>query len=157
MFAKETLKWYAAGGFVAGLLDIVYACVFSYFRSNVHPARVLQSVASGVLGKDAYQGGAGAAALGLFLHFVIAFGAAALFFLAAAKFRQLAANPWLYGALFGAGVYAVMNLVIVPLSRFPGKFAYTPLSVSTGLAVHMFLIGVPIALAARRAFLGVKT
>ena len=34
---------------------------------------------------------------------------------------------------------------------FPGRFTFVPLVVTTGVLVHMFGIGVPIALATRRA------
>jgi hypothetical protein len=45
-----------------------------------------------------------------------------------------------------------MNLVVLPLSRFPRKLSFPLPVLVTGLLVHMFLIGVPIALAARRAY-----
>ncbi len=65
------------GGVLAGALDITYAIVFNYVRSGVPPVRILQSVASGLLGRAAYSGGAGTAGLGLALHFFIALTAAA--------------------------------------------------------------------------------
>lgn len=52
-------------GLVAGALDITAACVSSWLRAGVGPVRVLQSVASGVLGADSYNGGLGSAALGV--------------------------------------------------------------------------------------------
>lgn len=152
MFSKDRLRCFLIGGFVAGLLDITYAIVYSYLRAAVPPARVLQSVASGLLGRPAYQGGAPVATLGLVLHFLIAYLAAATYFLAARRFRMLVERPFVSGLIFGAGVFATMNLVIVPLSRFPGQLGRTPLTLITGLLVHMFLIGLPIAYAARKAY-----
>src|ERR1700756_1467286 len=61
------------GGLIAGTMDITAAVLTYKIRNNVPPIRILQSVASGLLGKDAFTGGAPTAALGLFLHFVIAF------------------------------------------------------------------------------------
>lgn len=141
------------GGLIAGALDILYAVVFSGFR-GVPAARILQSVASGLLGRAAYEGGAPAAALGLVLHFLLALLIAAIFYVASRRFQFLIRHPVTAGAIYGIGVYAVMNLVVLPLSAFPGKMTFVPIVVVTGLFVHAFLVGVPIALAVRRASTG---
>jgi uncharacterized membrane protein YagU involved in acid resistance len=138
------------GGFIGGALDITYAIVFSAFR-GVPAQRILQSVASGLLGAAAYAGGVPIAVLGLVLHFCIAFVAAALFYLASRRQHFLTRHAIVAGALFGIGVYVVMNYVVLPLSAFPGKVTFQPLLTITGLLVHMFGFGVPIALATRRA------
>jgi hypothetical protein len=140
-----------AGGGIAGALDITYAVVFSGFR-GVPALRVLQSVASGLLGPAAYDGGVPVAVLGLFLHFFIAFSAAAIFYLASRRLSFLTRQPVVAGVLYGVAVYAVMNLVVIPLSAYQRKvFPPPPLVLATGLLVHMFCIGLPIALASRRA------
>ena len=138
------------GGGIAGALDITYAIVFSGFR-GVPAARVLQSVASGLLGAASYRGGTPTAALGLFLHFVIALLWATTFYLASLRLTFLVRHPIVAGIVYGIVVYAVMNLVVLPVSAFPGRPSTVPVVVITGLVVHMFLIGVPIALATRRA------
>lgn len=138
------------GGAIAGAIDITYAIVFSGFR-GVPASRILQSVASGLLGAASYRGGAPAAALGLFLHFVIAFMWAAIFYLASRWSAVLIRHAVVSGILFGAFIYAAMNFVVLPLSAFPGRFTFVPLVVTTGVLVHMFGIGLPIALATRRA------
>jgi hypothetical protein len=46
-----------------------------------------------------------------------------------------------------------MNFVVVPLSAFPHKLSDPPVVLITGLLVHMFLVGVPIALCIRFAAL----
>jgi hypothetical protein len=55
------------------------------------------------------------------------------------------------GACYGFAVFWVMNLVVLPLSAFPRKVTFVPIVVITGLIVHMFFVGGPIALATRRA------
>ncbi len=146
------IAWLVIGWLVAGTCDISYATGFSYMRSGVAPTRILQSVASGALGAAAYQGGASAAALGLGLHYLIALIFTVAFFAAASVTPMLTRRPVLTGAVYGAGVYAVMNYVVVPLSKI-GPRPTPPTSVwTTGLLVHVFLIGCVIALAARRAF-----
>jgi hypothetical protein len=67
-----TTAFVLAGGVVAGTLDIGYACVFWALKSGVPARRILQSVAAGLLGEASFQGGAGTAALGLALHYLIA-------------------------------------------------------------------------------------
>ena len=81
------------GGLIAGTLDIVAACLTAWFRASVTPTRVLQSVASGVLGATAYSGGAKTAVLGLALHFLIATIWTIIFYLASRKLRFLIERP----------------------------------------------------------------
>lgn len=139
------------GGLVAGAFDITYACVFFYFRSGTSPARVLQSVASGLLGANSFNGGFATAALGLALHFFIALTAAAVFYAASRKFRFLIRAAVVWGLIYGVLIYVVMNYIVIPLSAVPPRAGPRPLIVFvTGLLVHMFLIGLPIALAVRR-------
>ncbi len=137
------------GGAIAGTLDITYAIGFSALR-GVPPIRILQSVASGLLGAPAFQGGVPTAALGLVLHFFIAFSAAAIFYLASKAIPALIRHPIVSGLFYGFLIYAVMNLVVLPLSAYPRKVSFPLLVLLTGLFVHMFFIGLPISLAVRR-------
>jgi uncharacterized membrane protein YagU involved in acid resistance len=138
------------GGAIAGTLDITYAIGFSALR-GVSPIRILQSVASGLLGAPAFQGGLSTAALGLALHFCIAFSAAAIFYLASKAIPSFTRHPVVSGLFYGFLIYAVMNLVVLPLSAYPRKVSFPLLVLVTGLFVHMFFIGLPISLAVRRA------
>lgn len=145
--AAYAILW---GGFIAGLIDISYAVGFSATR-GVPPIRILQSVASGLLGSSAYRGGTATAVLGLVLHFVLMLIIAAIFYFASRRLKFLVARPILWGALYGFLVYWVMNLVVLPLSAFPSQVKLVPILVVTSLIVHAFGIGVPIALASRKA------
>jgi len=139
------------GWLVAGTCDIVYAIAFSYLRSGVAPARVLRFVASGALGAAAIGGGAGVAALGLLFHYLIAFIVTAIFFGAARLRPSMVRHPYVTGAAYGLVVYVVMNAVVIPLSRIGPRPMPAAIVTVTGVLVHMFLIGTPIALAAARA------
>lgn len=145
-------KALVASALTAGVLDIAYAIVFAYFRSGTPPARLLQSVASGALGRDAFSGGTATAALGLGFHFLIAFIITAIFFVVAARTPALTRRPVITGALYGVAVYVVMNFAVIPLSRIGPRPLPATLVIVTGVLVHMFLVGVPIASGARRAF-----
>jgi uncharacterized membrane protein YagU involved in acid resistance len=140
------------GGLIAGALDITYAFILWGLRAAVPPVRILQSVASGLLGKSSY-GGAATAILGALLHFGIALAIAAVYVGASRVWPVLARRATLLGPLYGIGAYLVMNYVVIPLSAFPRRGGGSPAPVVwiTGVLVHMFLIGLPIALAAKRA------
>jgi len=148
---KPALSAILIGGLIAGTLDLTYAIVFS--GSHGVPAmRVMQSVASGWLGSAAYEGGVPTAILGVLSHYFIMFCAAAVFFAASRRFDFLVRRPVISGVVFGLIMYAVMSLVVLPLSAFPHKITFTdPVLVSANLFVHMFFVGVPISLAVRRA------
>jgi hypothetical protein len=148
---SKRLKWLCLGAIVAGTFDICWATTSSYLRSGVAPTRVLQFVASGALGPSAFQGGAATAAAGLGFHYLNAFLVTAAFFAVAAGLPSLARRPFVVGPLFGILVYVVMNYIVVPYSRI-GPRPRRPMVVAVPeLLVHMFLIGLPIALAARAA------
>jgi hypothetical protein len=134
-----------AGGLIAGALDITYASLDGLVSGRTVP-RTLQSVASGLLGRDAFQGGWLHAGLGLLLHFCIAVGAAAIYYAISRRMTVLVKRPWLGGLIFGVGVYFFMNQIVVPLSAAP---FHIPFQI-TGLLVHMVFIGLPIALSVRR-------
>lgn len=137
------------GGLAAGVLDLS-AALFTNGLRGVMPVRVLHSIASGVLGAESYRGGARTAALGVALHFLIAFGAAAVYYAASRRLRLLVRRPVVSGLLYGVAVYLFMNLVVLPLSSIPFKVSYAPGVLVTGLVVHMLCVGLPIALAVRR-------
>jgi len=147
---RDAVTLVLGGGVVAGTLDIVYACVFWALKRNVPPMRIFQSVASGLLGPASFQGGAKTAALGLALHYFIAVSMSVAYYLVARRWALLGQRPLLCGAAYGLLLYGIMNYVVVPLSA-AGSGSKDALWITLSIAVHMFLIGVPIALFTRRA------
>jgi hypothetical protein len=139
-----------AGGLLAGTLDIVYACIFWALKSDVPARRILQSVAAGLLGKASFEGGWKTAALGLTLHYLIALSMSVVYYLVAARWGLLRQRPVLCGAAYGLLLYGVMNYIVVPLSA-AGPGSKNPLWITLSIAAHVLLIGIPIALLARRA------
>ena len=137
------------GGLIAGTMDITAAILTYKIRNNVPPVRILQSVASGLLRKDAFAGGTRTAALGLFLRFVIAFGATTAFYLVSRKMAWLIQNAVIAGILYGIVVQQFMQQVVLPLSAFhKTPFNFTALAI--GLATHVICVGLPIALAVKK-------
>ena len=140
------------GGGVAATLDIVYALTFWFFYRGVAPTAVLHTIAGGLLGLPvARAGGASTALLGLGLHYFIAMGMAAAYFLASHRLGFLVRRPVLAGIAYGVLLYVVMNFVVLPLSALPPHVWKPTLPALTDLCSHMFFVGVPIALATCRA------
>lgn len=146
----RALRAILLGGFIAGILDISYACINSYVQRGTPPSRILQSVASGVLGARAFTGGNKTAALGLAFHFLIALIAAAVYCGLSRLIRVMVTQAIFCGPIFGVGVYLFMNFVVLPLSAIPFKISFALPNLVGGLLIHMFGIGLPIALSVRR-------
>jgi len=151
---QRTLLWaFLIGGTIAGTLDILFAITFAGY--NGMPAtKLLQTVASGALGKAAFDGGEAAAAIGLACHFALSYLWTALFMAAAWRLPALLRRPVVSGIVFGIAVFLCMRLVVLPLSAFPFPVRFKPLSTALDLMSHMFFFGVPIAVAASKTFLG---
>ena len=147
---SRALRAILLGGLIAGTLDISYACIFSYLMRRTSPIRILQSVASGALGARAFTGGIKTAVLGLAFHFFIALTAAAVYYFASRQLRLLITQAIICGVIYGIGIYLFMNFVVLPLSAIPFKMSYPPASLISGMLIHMFGIGLPIALVVRR-------
>lgn len=138
------------GGSIAATLDILFAISFAAYNGTA-PVELLQTVASGALGKAAFDGGMPVAALGLLLHFLLSYAWAGVFLLAAMRMPSLVRRPLIYGIVFGIVVFLSMRLVVLPLSAFPFPVKFKPLGTVLDLLSHMFFFGVPIAFATRRA------
>jgi hypothetical protein len=61
----------AYGALVVGALDLLDALIFFRLRGAA-PIRICQSIAAGLLGRAAFQGGAATAVRGVAVHFFIA-------------------------------------------------------------------------------------
>jgi hypothetical protein len=144
------------GSLLCGTMDITAAIVFYALLRGKTATWLLQTVASGLLGEDAYTGNVATAALGLLCHFTIATGAAAVYYLASRNFNFLVQRFILFGAIYGIAVFWFMQLIVVPLSAFPHKSSYTIKSLITGLTIHIFCVGLPIAIANRLSLKPVK-
>lgn len=133
---------------IAGVLDILAAIVLT-LAAGRPVAGMLRFVASGPL-PAAAGWGIGGAALGLVVHFALMAIMASAFVAAADAVPALKAKPLLSGAAYGVAVWAVMNLLVLPL-RFGTPIPPGATQMATQLFCHIVLVGIPIALVARRA------
>jgi hypothetical protein len=133
----------AAGGGIAGALDLTQACILFGWR-------VPLTIAGGLLGPEARHGGAGTYVLGVVLHFFIACSAAAIYYAASRRLHFLTEHPLVCGLFFGAAVEEVMTLVVLPLCALHDRGPYELHDLILGLLVHMVVVGLPISFSVRR-------
>jgi len=138
------LKRILLGTLVVGSLDICEVIIFYGFR-DVSAIRILQSVARGWLGNKAFSGGIPAALLGLASHFFIAFGLVTVYYVASRRLELLRRWPVLMGAIYGLGVFIVMNYIVLPNTK-AGMANFTTVTLINQFFCHIFLIGIPAAL-----------
>jgi uncharacterized membrane protein YagU involved in acid resistance len=135
-------------GLACGLLDITAAFV-NWGLQGVSAARLLQAIASGLLGPRSFRGGWPTALLGAICHFFIAFSASTVFYLASRRLKFLTRNAIPSGTVYGVAVYLVMYWMVMPLSRLqpmPFSLPRTMLAIVT----HIVCVGLPISLVVRR-------
>lgn len=149
-----TVRGMLLGGLVAGLLDILDAMIFWASYRGVSPLRILQSIASGLLGREAFAGGVTTALLGTVLHFFMACCAAFAYGAASLRFPALTRYPIPCGVAFGLTWYVFMYYLVLPLSAFPGSGPTTLPLLANNLFAHIVLFGLPIAFFTRRALGG---
>jgi hypothetical protein len=141
----RTPSWVAVlyGGFVAGSLDILAAALIN----RVDPLIIMRAIASGLLGRAAFQGGLPVAALGLLLQWAMSLLIAAIFVFAAGRMSWLSRRWIAAGLLYGVVVFVVMEYVVVPLSA-AAKPHFTALSLVENL-LAMLLFGLIVSFFAR--------
>ncbi|WP_129782346.1 hypothetical protein [Peristeroidobacter soli] len=136
------------GTAVAGTMDILAAIIVWALR-DVPAMRVLQSIASGLLGTYAFSGDVVTAWFGVLLHYMIMSMIALVFVLASRRLEFLIRHFLVAGAAYGIVVFVVMTYVVVPLSASPIQ-SPPPAQVLEGLLIHMVCVGLPISLTAHR-------
>ena len=135
-------------GLACGCLDITAALVvYGFF--GLKTMRLLQGIASGLLGQKAFSGGLATALLGLLCHFVVAFGAAAVYLAASRGLGFLIDHAIVSGLLYGIAVYFFMQYIVLPLSAV-AKRPFSLQMMLIGVIIHIFCVGLPISLCVRR-------
>jgi hypothetical protein len=115
------------GGLLAGLLDHIDATIQFTLMMGISPGRMFHYIASGLIGMRAsMQLGWLGAVLGAVLHFTIAVGAAAVYYLAALRLPVLLRRPFLSGTIFGLGLYLFMSYLIgIPIALIAKRSVHT--------------------------------
>jgi uncharacterized membrane protein YagU involved in acid resistance len=143
-------------GSIAGLLDLTAAFIDVRLNLDMGPVRLLQNVAGALLGPATYDGGLATATLGLLMHFTVAFSVSTIFYVLSRRFPLLIRWAVPCGLLYGALVFLVMYRGVIPLtiqlkSLYLTTFNHTlPKLRWSQLLVHLFCVGLPIALLVRQ-------
>ena len=133
---------------VVGVLDAVDGVVFRGLQGQ-NPIQVLQYIASSLLGARSFSGGLATAGLGVVVHFAIALVVAAIYILASRRVAVLRTQWVLLGLLYGSAVWAVMNLLVLPLTAVaPGSIMTAALV--NGVIGHALFVGLPSAFFAKK-------
>lgn len=148
------LKAIVIGGLIAGAWDMSYALLWFSGVKGVSAIKIPQSIAAGLIGKASFDGGAATVALGAGLHWLIALTWASVYVLVGRSFLPvLLRKPIPCGIAYGAWIYFFMNWVVLPLDAMHTKPHLAPWSTTlTGLAVHMFGLGLAISLSASKTY-----
>ena len=133
------------GGLTGAACDLAVACTLS----GLPLLTIGKAVARGWFGRErAMAGGLDVALIGLASHFAIVLVAASLFVAASVRAPILQRLWFVTGPLYGAAIFCVMRFVVLPLSA-AGYSMPKPPGLYWEIAGHLFLVGTPIALAAR--------
>ncbi len=133
------------GGLIVGVLDGTAACI-SAGMNGITPVKVFQYVAGGLLGPASYKGGWATVVLGVLIHFLIALVATTVYCLVSFKIPLSIKQGVVCGMIYGVVVYFFMSRIVTPLSALR-----TPPFSLRQLLIHIFIVGLTIALIARRA------
>lgn len=136
---------------LCGSLDILYA-IANTMRKGGSALGVLHSVASGPFGDGIKDMGWVGGLIGLKVHFGIMAVMVATFLFAYRRIAALRTNsPWIVGTLYGTILYGVMYCVVLAW-RWPALFPQTdPTQIAIALFPHIALVGIPLALMARKS------
>lgn len=106
---------------VTGVTDALFSSALVVFAYGSTVTRLWQGVAAVPLGASAFDGGTRTAAIGVLIHFGVAFGWTAVFF------ALVLASSWLRGVIastpgviavavvYGPIVWLIMSLALIPL------------------------------------------
>ena len=143
-------------GLIAGFLDILSAYIHVFVKTHQISRKMFNYIAAGAIGlKNSMSGGAGAIALGVFIHFFIAFLFTLFFFLIYRKARLFTVNKYVMALVYGVFTWFVMNVIVLPLSQLPHR-PFDAGSAALEAGILVVTIGLPLSLSARAFFSGTR-
>jgi hypothetical protein len=146
------LRAVLAGGLVVGTLDALDAVIFFGLRSGATPDRIFKGIAAGLLGPTATTGGWGTALIGVGAHYFVATMIVLVCVLIVRLVPALGRHPFLWGPVYGLAAMFGMYLVVIPHSAIGAGGLPAGPGLVNAVFIHIFGVGIPAALAARRAW-----
>ncbi|HUG11726.1 MAG TPA: hypothetical protein VMM36_11960 [Opitutaceae bacterium] len=156
--SRRTLLAILITAFVVAVLDGADAVIFTVARGG-SGERVFQFIASVVLGKESYNMAPWSTVLGILMHCSIALILTSTYFALAVPIEKVTRNWFLAGSLYGLATYLFINHVMFMLVGLRSSFTAIPPwpGLLNGVAAHIFLVGIPIAIGAARHRARVKS
>jgi len=137
-------------GIVTGFIVLVPVLILQLVR-GVGVIPEMQLAASSLMGMAAYAG-AGGLIVGTVMHFFVSIMPAIVYALIAARLPVVNRLAWIAGPVLGLVVFFFMGVVILPHTAFTTPAGVSPMPYVPALLIHMFGLGLPIALLVRRGF-----
>jgi hypothetical protein len=137
----QVIAWAAA---VAGTAKLLVMILLFWTLQGNNPAEVLQFIASGFLGNEAFNGGILAMLLGVALHTAAMFSIAWFLFVLYPLSAVISRRKWLTGIVYGVLIWFFMNFVVLPLSSAPQQ-TFSNLFNSLLLLSDVVLVGLSMA------------
>ena len=132
-------------GLIVGTLDILTAFVHYYIKTGKNPLLILKYIASAAFGKEqAYGSGNIMLVPGLLFHYLIAFSFTVFYFFVFYKVQALLKSKFLTGIVYGLFIWAVMNRVVLPLSKL-APIPFNPANAAIAATILILCIGIPLA------------
>ncbi|MEJ7589616.1 MAG: hypothetical protein WKI04_18850 [Ferruginibacter sp.] len=144
--SKNFLRYAFKTGILAGTLDLAGAIVNHMITFGQFPYKILEYIASGAFGKVAMNGSLGYNLWGLFFHYLIAVSFTILYFFIYPGIKLLQKNVLLSAVLYGLFVWAVTNMILLPLSALQTPFIpINFIAASKNAFILIICIGLPVA------------
>jgi len=138
----------ARAGLLTGVVDGLFSSILSVAAYHSTVSRLFQGVAAVVLGDEAFSGGAATVALGLVMHFGVAFGWSAVFIFLVLRWswmRGVVTAPHgvvKVASVYGPLIWMVMSLIVIP--TFTHRLPTISIRWWVQLIGHIPFVGVPI-------------
>ena len=129
----------------AGTLDLLCACIQTWiYKGSV--VKLLQFIASGAFGSQAFSDNSYAVA-GFLFHYLIALIWTIVFFVLYPFLKRYINNAFIIALLYGVFVWLIMNKIVVPASQIaPRPFEF--MRALIGASILIVAIGVPLTILA---------
>ncbi len=149
MHSSKLLKSITLTAFVAGTLDLAGAVVsYMLSRGGSFPKKILEYIAGGWYGSPALDGSLKMNIIGILSHFFIATCWTVLFYFLYPRLRILQKNSLISAVLYGLVIWAVMNLVVLPLSAWHAPVMIVPREAVKAAFILIVCVGLPVAVGA---------
>jgi hypothetical protein len=137
------IRYVIVATLVAGVLDIVCACLNVYLDSGRGPETVLRYISSGIYGPKAFAKNGSFQTIGLLLHFFITFVCVVLY-LVFYKSKFVIQHWLISGIIYGIVISLFMNFVVIPLSNTP-KSPVSFYPIFKQVFIQIIATGIPIS------------